>query len=108
MRNLDHKNGFTLVEIIVSLAIIAIISILFVSVYGSSLKITNNSVSGNETSASAQTIIEQIDPASDTAPTPSSTLDSFTLTFGNTTFSATGVPVYQGDQSVYSFFEVKK
>jgi len=108
MRNLDHKNGFTLVEIIVSLAIIAIISVLFVSVYGSSLKVTNSSVSGNETSASAQTVIEQIDPSSSSAPAPSDTIGSFSLTFGTTTFSAADVPVYHGDQSVYSFFEVTK
>jgi len=107
MRNLDHKNGFTLVEIIVSLAIIAIISVLFVSVYGSSLKVTNSSVSGNETSASAQTIIEQVDPYSSPAPASSGTI-SFSLTFGDTTFSDSSVPVYQGDQSVYSFFEVTK
>lgn len=54
----SHKKGFTLVEVIVSIAILALLAVLIVSVYASSLSIIGNNSSAHRKSKSAAAGIE--------------------------------------------------
>lgn len=96
---MNNKKGFTLVECIAAIAIIAIVTIMFITVFGTSLKITQASIKNNHNSIEAMNkIIES----------PSATTSGeMTLTFDGSDYTKS-INNYDGinDGLTYRAFEV--
>jgi len=104
LKNNNKNKGFTLVELIVSIALLSIILILFVNLFTFSVTLLSKSSKQKASSMNASSKIETDTAASangNTVQTPG----NFTITFGGTDVSAPGSFLSNNDSGSQVYYK---
>ena len=99
--NKNVKNGFTLIELIVAVAILAIVSIGFLTMFTSGFSIISRSGRQTKANYNAQELIEKSinDDSTTDANLTVTTNQSITVTFGVTPYSVAGTKIVMKNDS---------
>lgn len=101
---LKKNKGFTLVELIVSIALLSIILILFVELFIFSVNILSRSSKQKASSMNASSKIET-DTAASASGNTVQTSGNFTITFGGIDVSASGSFLRNNDSSSQVYYK---